>query len=75
MNALTDMANVLSLKDEAITEAIELLSTKIIGCDIGSGDDAECYRDKTNRDMHWYWCKNGKAGRVLRNLHEALKAR
>jgi hypothetical protein len=80
MNALTEMANVLSVKDEALTRAISLIGEHIKPCDVGTGDEAECFSNKicpsTGRPYpHYFWCVKGKAGLLVQDLREAFKAR
>ena len=73
MNALTEIAEVLSIKDEAITEAIHFLADKIKPCDMGVKEDHE--NECQTGSGHWYWCIKGKSGDMLRRWQEAFKAR
>jgi hypothetical protein len=78
MNALTEIAGVLAKKDEAITHAIMIIGDHVKPCDVGSGDDAECWVDKATPQkpyQHWYWCVEGRAGKLVEELREAFKAR
>lgn len=73
MNALTEIANVLTTKDEAIVKAIHFLSKHVVPCDMNpeKDEDHECQMGSG----HWYWCPKGKIGILINELNEAFKTR
>ena len=68
MSVITEVGNVLSIKDEALEEALAWITPHRVVCDIGSGDDAECFEDH-----HWFRCQK-KLNPLLIKLNEAIKA-